>query len=133
MVHMGVWSKQYWNLLAQALDVNKDGKLTFDEVLQKFFPLANPKELHVMLHWAYPTPHAPKPQLEKAFQLKEEQQVELRDLFTLYDTNKNGRLERTVRKTSSASIRQGSMAQHASCTAHTHYLVLDDACMVHYR
>ncbi|KAG1677553.1 hypothetical protein FOA52_014451 [Chlamydomonas sp. UWO 241] len=76
----------------RSMDVNKDGILTFDEVLVRYYPAATSKELKAMYLWAYPVTSAlgaPPPDWEPT----KTELDEIRSMFLLYDANKNGVLE----------------------------------------
>eukprot|EP00798_Chlamydomonas_sp_ICE-L_P024888 gene24888-10553_t len=77
--------------VVRSLDVNKDGMVSFEEMLKRLYPLANAKEIKVMYKWAYPDPEeAP---VDPGFVPTAQQLQDLKDMFKIYDKNNNGGLE----------------------------------------
>jgi Ca2+-binding EF-hand superfamily protein len=76
----------------KTLDLNGDGVLTFEEYIIRLYPLATKRERAQMNQWAFPdkpssiTAVGPKP-------LNTKQLNELKELFIVYDKNKNGEIE----------------------------------------
>mmetsp|Transcript_16888 Transcript_16888/g.50634 ORF Transcript_16888/g.50634 Transcript_16888/m.50634 type:complete len:181 (+) Transcript_16888:323-865(+) len=72
------------------MDANKDGTITFDEFLLTCYPNATPQERNIMYSWAIPEKPAKEPSM---WTPKAEELEEIKSMFMLYDTNKNGVLE----------------------------------------
>lgn len=76
--------------IIRSLDKDKDGLVTFDEMLQSLYPKATQKELKIMYHWAYPIKEEA---VETGFKLSEEQRKELEEMFRIYDKDSSGGLD----------------------------------------
>lgn len=70
-----------------ALDKDKNGEATFRELLLLMYPRASQAELETMCSWVEAAVEAPQ-----ARQLSAEQEIEVRRIFAMYDTDRSGGL-----------------------------------------
>ncbi|KAJ9529782.1 hypothetical protein QJQ45_014552 [Haematococcus lacustris] len=75
----------------RAADLNHDNELSFEELLAVMYPLANNKELGVMLKWA--TRGKAVSAADTAFYPTAEELEELKAMFCLYDKDRNATLD----------------------------------------
>lgn len=77
------------------LDDDGSGNLSFDEFLKGYYPEQSKADLAAMSQWAYP--HKDKSMVTfvgKQSAIDEDQLMEIKNIFLLYDTNGDGVLDR---------------------------------------